>query len=325
MVTLGSILMIALMAGLGYKRGIASLGSALLVLIVSSLLASPLHPMTGWLVRMAGAPKLLVPTLATLTTGILLFVVLLIPVSIWVKKKMGEGEGERPSWDGSLGALAGGIWGLTLTLLILVGLSTIARLDRAMRVGNAEATIRAEARQKFEREAEQELRPLIRTMTRKRYEEEKLKLVAEAEQSFFVDPAELRKRTTEGTLDGFLVDMEHSPFEGVVDKVSPVTVNTEKVLRDLTIVVGDPVLFARFRLHPTVRELMTDSTVLALSEDPEIARAVTEGRYRDLLDHPKLIEAVENETVREKFAKADIAKILEDTRNKKPIPEGGGL
>lgn len=322
MVTLGSLLLVLLMAALGYKRGIASLGSALLVLVVSSLLARPLYPLTGWLVKMAGAPKLLVPTLATLCSGILLFLLLLVPVSMWVKKTMGEGEGERPSWDRPLGAVAGGVWGMALTLLILVGLSTVARVDRAMRIGNAEAAIRAEARQKFERQADQELRPLIRTMTRKRYEEEKLKLVAESEQAFFVDPAELRERTAEGGLDGFLVDMEHSPFEAVVDKVSPVTVNTEKVLRDLTIVVGDPVLFARFRLHPTVRQLMSDPTVLALSEDQEIARAVTEGRYRDLLDHPKLIAAVEDDAVRAKFAKVDMAQILEDTRNKKPIPEG---
>ena len=319
MVTLATtFLLIALMMALGYVRGFARLGTAFAVLLVASLLAKPLHPLTGWLVLALGSPRLLVTTFSTLATGILLFLIMLVPAMIWVKNKLGQGE--RPAWDGPLGAAAGAVWGLTLSLLIMVGLSTIARLDRAMRVGNAEAAIRAEARQKFEREAREELAPMATSMTRQRLEQERQKYVAEAEASFYVEPAELRKRTQQGSLDGFLIDMEHSPFEGMVDKVSPVTVNTEKVLRDLTIVVGDPVLFARFRLHPTVRQLMTDPTVKGLSEDPEIAKAVVEGRYRELLDHPKLIAAVENEKVRTRFAKVDIAKILEDTRNKKPVP-----
>ena len=314
MVTLGSILLVALMIGIGYLRGLARLGTALIALLFASILARPLYPLTGWLVVMAGAPKLLVPTLATLTTGLLLFVVLLVPATLWVKKKFGDLE--RPKWDAPLGAVAGGVWGLVLVLLTLVGLSTVARVDRAMRVGTAESSMRTEARQKFEREADEELRPLRNSMSRKRLAEEKQKLVAEAEASFYVDPAELRKRTPEGTLDTFLVDLEHSPFEAAVDSVSPVTVNIEKVMTDLTIVVGDPVLFARFRLHPTVQTLMSDPTVKSLSEDPEIAQAIIEGRYRDLLDHPKLIAAVEQDQVRDKFAKVDMAKILAEVRSK---------
>ncbi len=314
MVTIGSFLVIALMTGLGYVRGVTRLGIAFLALVLASVLAGPLYPLTGWAFKSAGIPKLLVPSLATLTTGILLFILLAVPALRWVKAKTGD---QRPSWDAPLGAAAGTVWGLTLVLLTLTGLSTVGRLDRAMRVGTAESSIRAEARQKFEREAEAELRPLRRTMTAQRYETEKQKLVVESEESLFVDPAEVRKRAGEGTLDTFLVDLDHSPFEGVVEKVSPVTVNTEKILRDLTIVVGNPELFEKFRKHPTVSELMNDPHMLALSENTEIAQAVIQGRYRDLLDHPKMIEAVENKEVREKFSKVDIAEILEQIRGGK--------
>ena len=311
MVTIGSFIVIALMTGLGYVRGVARLGVAFLALLLASLLAGPLHPLTGWAVRAAGAPKLLVPSLATLATGVLLFFLLAAPALKWVKSKVGE---ERPAWDAPLGAVAGIIWGLTLVLLTLTGLATVGRLDRAMRIGTAESAIRAEARRKFEREAEAEMRPLRPTMSAPRYEAEKQKLVAEAEESFYLEPAEVRKRAGEGSLDTFLVDLEHSPFDGVVEKVSPVTVDTEKVLRDLTIVVGNPELFEKFRQHPTVSGLMNDPHMVALSENSDVAQAVIEGRYRDLLDHPKLIEAVEDKEVREKFSKVDIAKILEEVR-----------
>jgi hypothetical protein len=313
MVTLGSLLLIGLMMAVGYLRGVARLGVAFMVLVVSSLLAKPLHVLTAWLVIMVGVPKLLVPLAATLTTGITLFVVLLVPSMIWLKRKMAQVE-ERPSWDQPLGAVAGGVWGLTLTLLTLVGLTTVARLDRAMRVGAAESEIRAEARRKFEREADQELRPLASTMSPRKLAAEKLELVKEAEERFFVDPAVLRERTAQSPLDTFLVDLEHSPFDGVVDKVSPVKANTERILRDLTIVVGDPLLLTRFRSHPTVRTLMEDPTVQVLSGDKEVSRLVIEGRYRELLDHPRLVEAVENQSLRARFADVDMGKILDEVR-----------
>ena len=314
MVTIGSLVVIASMIGLGYLRGVLRLGVAFAALVVASILAGPLGPLTAWAVRAAGAPKLLVPSLATVSSGLLLFVLLATPALAWVKRKWGE---ERPSWDAPLGAAAGGIWGLTLVLLTLTGLATIGRLDRAMRVGTAESSIRAEARQKFERQAEAEMQPLRTTMTPQRYEQEKQQLVAEAEESFYLDPAEVRKRAGEGSLDTFLVELEHSPFDGAVEKVSPVSVDTEKTLRDLSIVVGSPDLFEKFRAHPTVSVLVKDPHILTLSTDPEVANAIVGGRYRDLLDHPKLIEAVENKEVREKFAKVDISKILEEVRGAK--------
>lgn len=311
MVTLGSLLLIGLMVGLGYRRGVTRLGVAFVALLMASFLASPLHFLTAWAVKAAGAPRLLAPSLSTLTTGLLLFVLLLIPSLRWAKARLGE---ERPAWDAPLGAFAGAVWGLILVLLSLTGLTAIARVDRAMRVGTAESAIRAEARRTFERQAEEEMRPLRTTMTRARYASEKQKLVAEAEEAFFVEPAELRERAGAGPLEHFLVDLEHSPFEAMVDNVSPVTVDTEKTLRDLTIVVGDPVLFARFREHPTVSALMKEPAVVALSQDPEIAETVIRGDYRALLDHPKLIEAVEEPAIREAFSNVDITTILAEVR-----------
>ncbi len=219
-ITLGALCLILLMMGFGWKRGVAKLGTGLVVLVLASLLAKPLAPLTGWLVTALGSPKLLVTTLSTLASGLLIFLVLLVPATVWIGRRMGDSE--RPTWDRPLGAVAGGIWGLTLVLFTLTGISSVARLDRAMRQGAAESQLRSEARLTFERQAEAELRPLRSTMTGERYDQEKTKLVVAAERSYFLDPTELREKTVEGPLDSFLVDLKHSPFKATIDTVSPV-------------------------------------------------------------------------------------------------------
>lgn len=313
-ITLGALCLIILMAGFGWRRGVARLGTGLIVLVVASLLATPLAPLTTWLVLALGSPQLLAPTFSTLASGFLLFLILLVPATIWVGRRLGDSD--RPTWDRPLGAVAGGVWGLTLVLLTLTGLSSVARLDRAMRQGAAESQIRAEAHMTFERQAEAELRPLRSTMTSQRYAEEKSKMVMEAQRTFFVEPAQLREKTVEGPLDSFLVDLKHSPFEAAVDNVSPVNEKIETVLRDLTIVMGDSILMARFLEDPTVKTLMNDPVVKDLSTDPQIALAVVQSRYRDLMDNPKILDAVQRPEVKAKFAKVDVAGILEKVRRR---------
>jgi hypothetical protein len=183
-----------------------------------------------------------------------------------------------------------------------------------MRQGAAESQLRSEARLAFERRAEAELRPLRSTMTPQSYAKEKSEVIMEAERSYVLDPAELREKTVPGPLDSFLIDLKHSPFESAIDSVSPVNEKVEDVLRDLTIVMGDSTLMARFLEDPTVKGLMDDPVVKDLSSDPEIASAIIESRYRDLMDNPKILDAVERPEVRARFAKVDIAGILKRVR-----------
>ncbi len=86
------------------------------------------------------------------------------------------------------------------------------------------------------------------------------------------------------------------------------------MLRDLTIVMSDSTLMGRFLEDPTVKTLMNDPVVKDLGNDPEIALAVVQGRYRDLMDNPKILSAVERPEVKAKFSKVDIADILEKVR-----------
>lgn len=314
MLFLLTVLTVLIFAGVGWFRGAIKFAAAFVALIIASLLASPLYPLTGWILLKGGVPKLLIPPLGTVTTGILIFIIVAIPLGIWVNKKYGE---EQPSWNKPLGSALGGIWGLFITMFTLVGFTTVARVDRAVRAGNAEAELMAEARTKFARKAQAEMGSLASTMSRQRFQEEKEAYIAQQFEEFHVEPSALRAKMEESPYDDLLIELKHSPFESFVDSVSPFDQRAEKILNDLTIVARDPALMAKFKKHPVVKDLMKDSKMKELSRDPELAKAIKEQRYRDVLDHPKLIDAVQDSAVKKKFSNVDIGAILEEVRNGK--------
>lgn len=311
MLTLGGLLFIGLGAYLGWRRGASRIGVTLVALVLASLLASPLHFTMVWLVELTGLPELLVPAAASLTAGVLIFLIVAIPAH-W---RLREIPREEPNpWDPRLGAFLGAVWGALLLLLVLAGLGAIARADRAMRQGTAFAQAQAAMRLKQEREVERRLAPLRTAYTPEKLEVRRQELLAETAPRFTVDPRQVLEQVPEGPLDGYLDQLDDSLFSAAVELVNPVDSGTETILRELTIVVGDPVLFDRLQRHPVVSEVMHDPTVQALSKDPDIALAIQEARYRDLLDHPSLVKAVRDEEVRARFSRVDLPAILAQVR-----------
>lgn len=287
------------------------MGLAVLALVLAGLLAKPFAFLGRGLVGGLGVPKLLAPVAGALVVGVFLFIVLLVLAAALLRKRKQQ---NNPSWDRPAGAVLGGFWGLALALLVTVGLSVVGRADRAMRQSMAESEIRNEARQRFVKEARQEV-TLYRTgMDPEVFEAEVTALVAESEKSFEIDPAELRQRTPAGPLDDFLLELKASPMDGLVDSVSPFNAKAEKTLRDLTIVVSDPVLMDRFKNHPKVRQVMQEPKILELSQDQEVARMVLNRDYRALLDHPKLLALVEDAKLREVVNQAQLPELIEQIR-----------
>ena len=316
MLFLLTIFTVLIFAGVGWLRGAIKFAAAFVALIVAGILAKPLYPLTGWMLLMGGVPKLLIPPLGTITTGMLLFVLTALPLSWWISKKHGE---KQPTWNKPLGSALGGVWGLFITMFTLVGFTTVARVDRAVRQGNAEAELRAEARTKFARRAQAELGSLASTMSKKQFQREKEAFIAQEFEEFHIQPTELKERMDPSGYDDLLIELKHSPFESFVDSVSPFDQRAERILNDLAIVVRDPTLFAKFKRHPVVKDLMKEPKMKELSRDPELSKAIKERRFRDVLDHPKLISAIKDTTVRKKFSDVDIGAILREVRTgKKP-------
>ena len=131
--------------------------------------------------------------------------------------------------------------------------------------------------------------------------------------TFAVKPEQVREKIEPGPLDGFLEELETFPMESLVESFSAIDAKSEELLRDLSIVVGDPILFDRFQRNPDIAKLKEDSTLQALGRDEEVAAAIRERRFRDLLDHPKVVEAAGNEKLRQKLKNVDIDSILKKT------------
>ena len=308
MLLLSLLLGSALMAILGWFRGARVLLQGLLALLVASLLATPFGILAKPIAKALGAPELLAPTAGTILAGFAIFCAALLGFHLYSKK---QEDKELPSWDKPVGALTGGVWGVFLVLFIFTGLNSIARADRAMREAEAVSQLRTEARKKVERTVVKDMKYMASQYAPEEYERRKAVAVAKKMKKFKPDPKKVEELVKPGTLDPFLQELKAFPLKAPVNAFSPVDEKSEKVLRDLSIVVSDPILFERFRREAVVKELMEDETVKALASDPKIAEAVRANRFRELLDHPKLVAAARSSVVRKKFKNVDIEALLE--------------
>jgi hypothetical protein len=308
---LSCVIAMALLALVGWLRGAMRLAGAFVALLLSGVLAGPFQFLTRPIVRSFGIPELLLPVTSTFASGLVLFLVLLLGVSAFVKKRWGD---DLPEWDKPAGSILGAVWGLFLVLFTFTGLNTVARVDRALREAVAETELRAQARVKIERAVEVELEPLSFRLAPEEYERQRDRSVTMRMRKYRPEPEQIQKATAAGPLDPFLENLKSSPFQGPVDSFSPLDERGEKVLRDLTIVAGDAVLMDRFQQHETVAELVQEPAFQALSDNEQIASAVREKRFRDLLDHPKIVAAARDPELRQKLSEVDMEKILAEVK-----------
>jgi len=299
------------LALMGWVRGALRLAGAFLALLLSGILAGPLNFLTQPLVRGFGVHELLVPIASTFATGFVLFLVFLVGLSMLVKKHWGD---ELPQWDKPVGSVLGAVWGLCLVLLLFTGLNTTARADRAMREAAAETALRVQARSRIEGKVEVELEPLSYQLAPEEYQRQKTVLVTQKMREYRPSPEQIREVTEPGPLDPFLEDLRSSPFGGAVESFSPLDAKGEKVLRDLTVVVGDAVLMERFQRQPKVAELVKEPAFQALSNNEDIASAIREKRFRALLDHPRIVAAARDPKLRQKLTEVDIEGILAEVK-----------
>ena len=299
------------MALLGWLRGAVTLGVGLLSLLLAGLLSIPLGGLGNPIARALSCPELLLPAFAPLIAGLIFFIILVGVLNHLVKKK--RGDSPRPEWDRPVGAMLGGVWGLLFPLLCFTGLNSIARADRAMREGEVISQLRSEARIKIEREVTEEMGPDSGFYAQEELEKRMTLAVENRMKTFAVKPEQVREKIEPGPLDGFLEELETFPMESLVESFSAIDAKSEELLRDLSIVVGDPILFDRFQRNPDIAKLKEDSTLQALGRDEEVAAAIRERRFRDLLDHPKVVEAAGNEKLRQKLKNVDIDSILKKT------------
>lgn len=282
MVNFLGLLVIALVAYSGYRRGILRMAASLLALLVAGLLAQPLAPL-GALPLGSSVPLLLKPLAGALVIGLILFVILDVLIGIPLKKRskqrLDDGLPALTAWERSLGLVLGVFWGLGLVTLTLAGINAAGHAQRAMRHSDARVAHREQHPGAWREVPVTEL---------KLAEPENAEVMSES--------------------------IDRSLFAPLVVKVNPVDEKVEKTLADLRVVVNDPELMKLFMSNFKVRTLMENETLQALAKDPEIAASLRAGDYRGLMDNPKLAAVTEDRVLMWRLRELHIDQLLEEVR-----------
>ena len=117
------------------------------------------------------------------------------------------------------------------------------------------------------------------------------------------------------SLTSFLARLKNSvemgSFGDVLKKTDVTPPSVYETLKDAGTVCANPESARRFLSFPGAVELSEHPKIVALRNDPEIARLIREGRIMELLQNPRVLEAANDPTLAEKVKEFDIKKALE--------------
>jgi uncharacterized membrane protein required for colicin V production len=105
--------------------------------------------------------------------------------------------------------------------------------------------------------------------------------------------------------------LEMGSIGGVVKKADVVPAQAYDVLGKVGRVFSDPQSAERFLSYPGARELGEDPRIVALREDPEITDLISQGRYLDLLQNPRILAAANDQEVVRKVKRFDLQAALD--------------
>jgi len=104
--------------------------------------------------------------------------------------------------------------------------------------------------------------------------------------------------------------LEMGAIGDVVKRTDIVSPKTYETLGKLGQVVSNPKNAERFLSFPGARELSEHPKIVALRNDPEISEMVAQGRFVDLLQNEKIINAANDPAVVEEVKKFDLQRAL---------------
>lgn len=105
--------------------------------------------------------------------------------------------------------------------------------------------------------------------------------------------------------------LELGTLGSAVRHSDPISQRTYETLQKATSVFSDPERTQKFLAFPGARELNEHPKIVALRSDPEIADLIAQGRYLDLLQNPRVIEAANDPVLAQRIRKFDIQRALD--------------
>ena len=142
--------------------------------------------------------------------------------------------------------------------------------------------------------------------------------------------ANARAEVPPSRLTSGLAHMKHSIESGttgaVMDKVDPVPDEVYSTLNMVGQIASSTESLERFAENPGIRPLQNHPKIIALRDDPEIAKAVREQNFMGLLRNPRLVAAANDPEVLKILSGVDIQKALSDAAEAAESEEtpGGG-
>lgn len=123
------------------------------------------------------------------------------------------------------------------------------------------------------------------------------------------------RNTTSNPVANRLARIKQSISQGtagaVVEKVDPIPQSVYNLLGKVGEVTGDPDSLSRFSDNPNVRALSVHPKIVALQNDPEIAKAAEAQDFLSLLRNPKLVDAANDPEVIRLVGSLDLNKALD--------------
>ncbi len=119
----------------------------------------------------------------------------------------------------------------------------------------------------------------------------------------------------DSSLTGLLARMKNSLELGsvgaAVKKVDVVPPQTYDTLGRVARTLSDPENAERFLAYPGARELADNPKIVALRDDPEIMRLASEGRFLELMQNQKILDAANDPTVVKNVKAFDLSAALD--------------
>jgi hypothetical protein len=105
--------------------------------------------------------------------------------------------------------------------------------------------------------------------------------------------------------------LELGPLGSLLKNTDPISKRTYETLEKAGSVLSNPERTQKFLRFPGARELAEHPKVVALRSDPEIADLIAQGRFMDLLQNPRVIEAVNDPVLAARIKKFDIQRAFD--------------
>jgi len=115
--------------------------------------------------------------------------------------------------------------------------------------------------------------------------------------------------------------LAQSPAGAVVEKVDPIPSSVYQTLGKVGEMSANPDSMSRFAENPSVQALSIHPKIVALQNDPDIAKAAEAQDFFSLLRNPKLVEAANDPEVIRLIGTLDLDKALDFALKPQPQPK----